>query len=294
MFFYCVRIFLWLIILTPALDTRYTSRSLVERYNEMNSPNGNRFPPAMASRIQAATTAAQMHPFLLRCEPPCSASMVDCSVDENFSIPGSYVRLRVTGTSPSSAAALESSRLARNQLSATEAACRSSRTLEGICQALHASVPTIRARMSAPSNLLVLDGSWESNALASAIQRRRDVPSTDRDRWMCPNTSRRRATIKARWHLKHILSIGSKLNFPRGHRRDRCISFSSPNQFASGARIDIFWPWIKKIGDCFGIAMCGDTWRISQNRRWYKYSMRDKIYANAFQRLYRSSLKEGP
>lgn len=73
------------------------------------------------------------------------ASAVDCSPVETFqfrnvirSQPDVYLPLR-----PSSAS---ESRLARNQLSATEAACRSSRTLGGICQTLHASVPCICAR----------------------------------------------------------------------------------------------------------------------------------------------------
>lgn len=63
----------------------------------MNSPNSNCFPLAMAGCVPTATTTTQMHPFLLRRrEPPCSASAVDCSVGENFSIPGSYARLRVS------------------------------------------------------------------------------------------------------------------------------------------------------------------------------------------------------
>lgn len=91
------------------------------------------------------------------------------------------------------------SRLARNQLSASEAACRSSRTLEGICQELHASVPTIRAGVSAPSNLRIAAARYrayrENRMHSHAIQRRRRDVSPPIA--MCANASRRRATINS-------------------------------------------------------------------------------------------------
>lgn len=129
-----------------------------------------------------------------------ATSTVDCSDGENFSIPSSYA-CGYTGNSPSSAGF--SLRLARNQLSATEAACRSSRTLEGICQELHArtSRPYTRECQRHPICALrrpVSGASWESNALACDTHPGRDVSRTARDRYVSSRTChRRRATINS-------------------------------------------------------------------------------------------------
>lgn len=105
----------------------------------------------MADRVQAATTAAsRTHPSLLRRESTLSerGRLFRRRKLFNSGLVRSLAGIR--GTSP-----LSVGPPSRNQLSTTEAACRSSRTLEGICQELHASVPTIRAEVSAPSNLRI-------------------------------------------------------------------------------------------------------------------------------------------
>lgn len=146
-----------------ATDTRYDSAS-IERYNEMNPPDSNRCPRATAARVRTATTTPPppARPFLANRTERCARlfagklfnsglarSAVHLLIRTLRTFVRTYVhslaRSSVTDTSPSSA----ESRLGRNQLSATEAACRSSRTLEGICQTLHASVSAIRVSVSA-------------------------------------------------------------------------------------------------------------------------------------------------
>lgn len=87
------------------------------------------------------------------------ASAVNCSAGENFSIPG-FVRECNGCTSFSFSrplscrtdSCLVSSRLARNQLSASKAACRSSRTLGGNLPGVTRECPG-HTRVSVPSNL---------------------------------------------------------------------------------------------------------------------------------------------
>jgi len=148
--------------------------------------------------------------FSLSPREPCSTSAVDCSIGENFSIPDSYARLRIYEY-----LSLVDNRilLARNQLSATEAACRSSRTLKGICQALHASVPTIRARMSAPSNLRVAAARIRQTVRIECIctqhnEEGENMSSTDSDCCVNANASLCRAINKLTL-LKYIQLVAN-------------------------------------------------------------------------------------
>jgi len=92
----------------------------------------------------------------------------------------------------------------RNQLSANEAACRSSRTLEGIRQALH-------ARVSAPSNLRVADGDL-SNVRFRYCEDRSSVARFAKEAtsaWKC-NASRRATIRAARAFTRHPLMIADQ------------------------------------------------------------------------------------
>lgn len=122
----------------------------------MNSPNSNCIPPAMAamSESQQRLPSASFSPQTAEV-----ASAVNCSAGENFSIPGlvrecnGYTSFsRPLSLSSDGLSCLVSSRLVRNQLSASEAACRSSRTLGGNLPGVTRECPG-HTRVSVPSNL---------------------------------------------------------------------------------------------------------------------------------------------